>query len=183
MIRLTVRSNWGAYNAISLATIGSDGNFIDKSVKVSIQDDMLRAYNDAASGSSLGYIDSVTDYARFMSRGAQNGGFTHDDLCARSSDNNLFALGDMDFSITELGTGTDSSGNTITTTRPVADIRAARSKDYVSSRFRVVLPSMIMPTLPAAIIRMTAVTWVMRLCMSTKVISGFGYRAQCRYHA
>ncbi len=124
----------GAYNAISLATIGSDGNFIDKSV-VSIQDDMLRAYNDAASGSSLGYIDSITDYARFMSRGAQNGGFTHDDLYARSSDNNLFALGDMDFSITELGTGTDSSGNTVTTTRPVADIRAARSKDYVSSRF------------------------------------------------
>ncbi len=123
----------GAFNAISLSTIDSGGNFIDKSV-VSIQDDMLRAYNEnSGSGDaaqSVGYIDSVTDNARFVSRTADN--ITHDDLYSRSligtEDEGLFALGDMDFSVSE--DAKDSSG----TARPVLDVKAKREDMYTSTR-------------------------------------------------
>lgn len=123
----------GAFNSISLATVDENGNFIDKSV-VSIQDDMLRAYNvnDTDSGTYSGYIDSVTDYARFMSQEFDAAGLTHDDLYSRdrSADNysNLFGLGGMDFTISE-----SKLDNGVA--RPVVDIRASREDKYITSRF------------------------------------------------
>lgn len=123
----------GAFNSISLATVKEDGSFIDRSV-VSIQDDMLRAYNvnDANSGTYSGYIDSVTDYARFMSQEFDAASLTHDDLYSRdrSADkySNLFGLGGMDFTISE----NKLDGNMA---RPVVDIRASREDKYITSRF------------------------------------------------
>lgn len=124
----------GARNAISLATVDENGNFFDQSV-VSIQDDMLRAYNDktkvTATRDRTGYIDSVTDYARFVSQEFDEAGYTHDDLYQRErtdGEDNLFGLGGMDFTISEA----QIDGNKA---RPVVDIRASREKDYITSRF------------------------------------------------
>lgn len=124
----------GAFNAISLSTVDENGNFFDQSV-VSIQDDMLRAYNDktkvTATRDRTGYIDSVTDYARFVSQEFDEAGYTHDNLYQRErtdGEDNLFGLGGMDFTISEA----QIDGNKA---RPVVDIRASREKDYITSRF------------------------------------------------
>lgn len=124
----------GAFNAISLSTIDETGNFIDQSV-VSIQDDMFRAYNvaetEGATRDHTGYIDSVTDYARFISQEFDAAGYTHDNLYQREGtdkEDNLFGLGGMDFTISEAPLG----GGDV---RPVVDIRASREEDYITSRF------------------------------------------------
>lgn len=124
----------GAFKAISLSTIDENGVPIDKSV-VSIQDDMLRAYAraDKATGTNThaAYVDSVTDYARFISQEFDAAGYTHDDLYQRErtdKEANLFGLGGMDFTISE----TKKDGNKV---RPVVDIRASREDKYLTSRF------------------------------------------------
>lgn len=96
---------------------------------------MLRAYNDktkvTATRDRTGYIDSVTDYARFVSQEFDEAGYTHDDLYQRErtdGEDNLFGLGGMDFTISEA----QIDGNKA---RPVVDIRASREKDYITSRF------------------------------------------------
>ncbi len=125
----------GAMDSISLATIDDTGNFIDRSV-VSIQDDMLRAYAriDATDPRPhVGYIDSVTDYARFISQNFMPNNGAHDALYQRKQEggeDNLFGLGGMDFTISEPLMSGDKA-------RPVVDIHASRQveKDYLASRF------------------------------------------------
>lgn len=121
----------GALNAISLSTVDDTGNFIDKSV-VSIQDDMLRAYNENTgtgdAATSIGYLDSVTDNARFLSRTYEK--IDHDSLYSRDliDEEGLFALGDMDFSVSE--DKVDGTGMA----RPVMDVKAKRQDLYTSTR-------------------------------------------------
>ena len=138
----------GAYNSISLSTMHplSSGNrqFSDGGT-VTIQDDMLRAYNisngegtNTEYGNSVGYIDSVTDNFRLMSR-TMAGMYSLDDLYRREemtySDNRsgLFALGDVDFTLSEAAEA--QLGGTDFKLRPVVDIKARRDSNYISSRF------------------------------------------------
>lgn len=119
----------GAFNGISLATMDTNGQFIDKSA-VSIQDDMLRAYNQMngtdLTSRSIGYLDSVTDQARFIARTAT---ITHDDLYSRYGVDNegLFALGGMDLTVSENKTNDDGA-------QPVLDVKATRQNMYTSTR-------------------------------------------------
>lgn len=148
---------------------------------------MLRAYNDktkvTATRDRTGYIDSVTDYARFVSQEFDEAGYTHDDLYQRErtdGEDNLFGLGGMDFTISEA----QIDGNKA---RPVVDIRASREKDYITSRLPVVLRFMIMTSAATVIIPMirrwmrlrliltvlqTVLEEATRLCTSTKGILG-----------
>lgn len=114
----------GAEKAVSLSTIAENGDFHDNGV-VSIQDDMLRAYNDGEDG--YGYIDSVTDEMRILSRDARIKGKTHDKLYSRG-DKSLVALGDMGFSISAISESNDNMD-------PVVDIKAVREEGLISSRF------------------------------------------------
>ena len=111
----------GAEKAVSLSTIDESGAFHDNGV-VSIQDDMLRAYNNGEDG--YGYIDSVTDKMRILSRDARD---QHDKLYSRGN-KSLVALGDMDFSISAISESDDKIV-------PVVDIKAAREEGLISSRF------------------------------------------------
>ncbi len=123
----------GAEKAVSLSTIGENGKFHSKGV-VSIQDDMLRAYNISKGEDGYGYIDSVTDEMRILSRDARytgDQGITHDQLYSRG-DRGLVALGDMDFSISAISESESESDDKIV---PVVDIEAAREEGLISSRF------------------------------------------------
>lgn len=138
----------GAYNSISLSTIhpstSTNRQFSDGGT-VTIQDDMLRIYNtlntmgtNTEYGGFEGYIDSVTDNFRLISRNmAETYGL--DNVYRRSllgEDDNtsgVFALGDMDFTLTEAVEA--PIGGTNLRPRPVVDIKARRDNNYISSRF------------------------------------------------
>ena len=117
----------GAEKAVSLSTIDGSGAFHNEGV-VSIQDDMLRAYNisNGEDDYGYGYIDSVTDEMRILSRDARD---QHDKLYSRG-DRGLVALGDMDFSISAISES-ESDDKIV----PVVDIEAAREEGLISSRF------------------------------------------------
>ena len=124
----------GAEKAVSLSTIDGSGAFHDNGV-VSIQDDMLRAYNisNGEDDYGYGYIDSVTDEMRILSRYARDKGKTHDALYSRGN-NSLVALGGMDFSISAISES-ESESESDDKIVPVVDIEAVRQKGHISSRF------------------------------------------------
>ena len=121
----------GAHNAVSLSTIATDGTYINNGV-VSLQDDMLRLYNNVDEIGEIGYVDSYTDYARFVSRSSDN--VHHNNLYSREvvGTEGLFGLGDMDFVVTEDVLESDGS---VEVARPVMDIKANRGAFYTSSKF------------------------------------------------